>query len=90
MSRRSVMEHQFSNVPNVNYPRSTFNRSHGHKTTFDSSYLIPVLLDEIIPGDTVNCDMSFLARLATPTYPIMDNMYLDSFFFFVPNRLLGS
>ena len=81
------MTHSFSNVPRVEVPRSSFNRSHGYKTTFDSDYLIPILVDDIIPGDTFNVNMSFFARLATPFFPLMDNMYLDSFFFFVPYRL---
>ncbi len=85
---RSVMEHSFSQVPRANIPRSSFNRSHGLKTTFDADYLIPVIIDDIVPGDTFNCNMSFFARLATPLYPIMDNLYLDTFFFFVPYRLL--
>ena len=85
---RSVMEHSFAEVPHVGTPRSSFNRSHGYKTTFDADYLIPVLLDDMVPGDTFNVNMSFYARLATPLYPIMDNMYLESFFFFVPYRLV--
>jgi hypothetical protein len=85
---RSVMEHSFSEVPRADIPRSTFNRSHGHKTTFDADYLIPILVDDIIPGDTFNVNCNFFARLATPEFPIMDNMYLETFFFFVPYRLL--
>ena len=85
---RSVMEHSFSEVPRANIPRSVFNRSHGYKTTFDADYLIPVLVDDVVPGDTFNVNMNFFARLATPLYPIMDNMYLESFFFFVPYRLV--
>jgi hypothetical protein len=57
-------------------------------TTFDADYLIPVLVDDVVPGDTVNCNMHFFARLATPLYPIMDNLRLESFFFFVPYRLV--
>ena len=87
---RSVMEHSFSEVPRVKIPRSSFNRSHGYKTTFDADYLIPCLVDDVVPGDTYNVNMSFFARLATPLYPIMDNLYLESFFFFVPYRLLWS
>jgi hypothetical protein len=86
--RNSVMAHSFSEVPRANIPRSSFNRSHGYKTTFDADYLIPVLVDDVIPGDTFNVNMNFFARLATPLYPIMDNLYLESFFFFVPYRLL--
>ena len=85
---RSVMEHSFAEVPRANIPRSNFNRSHGYKSTFDADYLVPVLLDDMVPGDTFNVNMSFFARLATPLYPIMDNMYLESFFFFVPYRLV--
>lgn len=85
---RSVMKHSFSEVPRANISRSSFNRSHGLKTTFDCDYLIPILVDDIIPGDTFNVDFSFFARLATPLYPIMDNMYLETFFFFVPYRLV--
>lgn len=85
---RSVMDHSFSQVPRANIPRSSFNRSHAHKTTFDADYLIPIFCDDVVPGDTFNCQMHFFARLATPLYPIMDNMHLDSFFFFVPYRLV--
>lgn len=85
---RSVMEHSFAEVPRANIPRSSFNRSHGHKSTFDADWLIPVLVDDIIPGDTFNVNMNFFARLATPLHPIMDNLYLESFFFFIPYRLV--
>lgn len=78
----------FSKVPQANIPRSTFNRSHGYKTTFDEGLLIPVFVDEVYPGDTFKVHMTAFARLSTPIKPIMDNMYLESFFFFVPNRLL--
>lgn len=87
---RSVMKHRFSEVPHVDIPRSRFNRSHGHKTTFDAGYLVPILIDEALPGDTFNCRMTGFARLSTPTYPVMDNMFMDTFFFAVPNRLLWS
>jgi hypothetical protein len=85
---RSVMQHSFSEVPRANIPRSSFNRSHGLKTTFDADYLIPVFVDDVVPGDTFNLNMNFFARLATPLHPIMDNMYLESFFFFCPYRIL--
>lgn len=87
---KSVMTHNFSQVPRADIPRSTFNRSHGHKTTFNAGDLIPVFVDEVLPGDTFNLKMSCFARLATPIVPIMDNIYLDVFFFAVPNRLLWS
>lgn len=85
---RSVMSHSFSQVPSVNIPRSAFNRSHGLKTTFDAGLLVPVLWDEALPGDTISLRMQAFARLATPIVPIMDNMYMDSFFFAVPYRLV--
>lgn len=84
----SVMSHDFSRVPKAEIPRSSFDRSHGHKTSFNSGYLIPVFVDEVLPGDTFNLSMTAFARLATPLFPIMDNMYINSFFFFVPYRLL--
>jgi len=85
---KSVMKHTFSEVPKAEIPRSTFDRSHGHKTTFDAGYLIPVLVDEVLPGDTFKVNMTGFARLATPIFPIMDNMVMDVHFFAVPIRLV--
>ena len=85
---KSVMSHSFSQVPKADIPRSSFNRSHGFKTTFDSGYLVPVLVDEALPGDTFKVNMSTFARLATPIVPFMDNLFCDSFFFAVPIRLI--
>ncbi len=82
------MQHQFSRVPAINIPRSSFDRSHTHKTTFDAGILIPILVDEALPGDTFNLKMTAFARLATPIVPIMDNMYMDTHFFAVPYRLV--
>jgi hypothetical protein len=84
----SVMTHQFSQVPKADIPRSSFDRSHGVKTTFDAGYLVPVLLDEALPGDTFNLNMTGFARLATPIHPLMDNMFMDTHFFAVPMRLV--
>lgn len=84
----SVMNHNFSQVPQAEIPRSSFDRSHGHKTTFDTGELIPIFVDEALPGDTFNLDMAGFARLATPLFPVMDNMYMETFFFAVPKRLL--
>jgi hypothetical protein len=75
-------------IPKADIPRSRFKAQKTHKTTFDAGYLIPIYVDEVLPGDTFNLKMTAFARLATPLYPIMDNMHLDSFFFFVPNRLI--
>jgi len=88
MSRRRRTEHKFSEVPRASIPRSQFNRSHTHKSTFDAGYLIPIYVDEVLPGDTFNLNMIAFARLATPIYPLMDNMSLDFFFFFIPYRLV--
>jgi hypothetical protein len=80
--------HTFSRAPQANIPRSTFNRSHGCKTTFDEGYLVPIFVDEALPGDTFNLQLHAFARMATPIFPIMDNMYLETFFFSVPYRLV--
>ena len=85
---KSVNVHQFAMIPKAEIPRSTFDQQTTHKTTFDSGYLIPVYVDEVLPGDTFKLNMTAFVRLATPLFPIMDNMHLDSFFFFVPNRLI--
>jgi len=87
-SLRSVMTHQFSQVPSVEIPRSSFDRSHGLKTTINSGLLIPIYIDEVLPGDTFNLNMTGFARLSTPIFPIMDNMRFTTFFFAVPNRLV--
>jgi len=81
-------QHNFSQVPAAEIQRSSFDRSHGYKTTFDSGYLIPVFSDEVLPGDTFNLNMTAFGRLSTPLHPFMDNLKVDSFFFFVPNRLI--
>lgn len=85
---KSVMNHKFSQVPRAEIPRSSFDRSHGYKTTFDAGYLVPIYLDEALPGDTFNLNMTGFARMATPIKPIMDNLYMETFFFAVPNRLI--
>lgn len=87
-SRAGSGPNRFAAIPSVNLPRSTFDRSHGHQTTFDAGYLIPVYVDEVLPGDTVKLRTSSFVRMATPLKPVMDNMYLDIFFFSVPLRLL--
>jgi hypothetical protein len=85
---RSVDVHQFAMIPKADIPRSRFKAQKTHKTTFDAGYLVPIYVDEVLPGDTFNLKMTAFARLATPLYPIMDNMHMDTFFFFVPNRLV--
>ena len=83
-------QHSFSHVPEANIPRSTFNRSFAVKDTFNFDELVPVFVDEIVPGDTVNLNLKSFARIATQVKPVMDNMYIDYFFFFVPTRLVWS
>lgn len=85
---RSVNIHQFAMTPRAEIPRSTFRIESSHKTTFDASRLIPIYCEEVLPGDTFKLRMTAFARLATPIFPIMDNLYMETFFFFVPNRLV--
>jgi len=75
-------------IPRADIPRSSFRRQTAHKTTFDSGYLVPIYVDEVLPGDTFNLRMTAFARMATPIFPIMDNLHMETFFFFVPNRLV--
>lgn len=81
-------QHSFAQIPQANIMRSSFNRSCGLKTTFDEGYLVPIFVDEVLPGDTFSLRMSHFCRMATPIKPLMENMYMDFFFFYVPNRLL--
>jgi len=85
---KSVNVHQFTMIPKADIPRSSFDCQSTHKTTFDAGYLVPVYVDEVLPGDTFKLNMTAFARMSTPLYPVMDNLHLDSFFFFVPNRLV--
>ncbi|CAK0755341.1 hypothetical protein CCP3SC15_2050007 [Gammaproteobacteria bacterium] len=87
---RSNREYTFSQIPKVEVPRSSFRRSFAHKSTFNSGYLVPVFIDEVLPGDTFNVRAAVFARLSTPIVPIMDNLRLDMFFFYVPLRLIWS
>lgn len=79
---KSVMKHLFSQIPRAQISRSVFDRSHGWKSTFDSGYLVPFLVDEVLPGDSYKVKFNFLARLSTPIVPTMDNLFLDTFYFF--------
>ncbi|WNK13752.1 MAG: major capsid protein [Microvirus sp.] len=87
---KSVDVHRFAMTPKPDVPRSTFRIEHAHKTTFDAGFLVPVYCEEVLPGDTFKVKATFFARMATPIFPVMDNAYIDSFFFFVPNRLVWS
>lgn len=88
----SVMkaQHSFSRVPSIEIPRSRFDRSHAVKTTFDAGDLVPFFVDEILPGDTFSMSATCFSRLATPLKPVMDNIYQDVHFWFVPSRLVCS
>ena len=79
---------QFVELPKAQIPRSVFTRSHSYKTAMPVSKLVPFFVDEVLPGDTFNLKTTILARLSTPIVPFMDNLYLRTFFFFVPNRLV--
>lgn len=85
---RSVSTHKFAMIPRADIPRSRFKIESAHKTTFDAGYLVPVYVDEVLPGDSFQLKMTAFARMSTPLFPIMDNLYLDTFWFFVPNRLV--
>lgn len=85
---KSITNHKFGQQPTANIPRAKFDRSHKHMTTFDPTYIVPILVDEVLPGDTFSCKLSSFVRMATPIFPVMDNMKLDTFFFFVPYRLV--
>lgn len=87
MSKRAT-QHSFAISPQNQVPRSSFKRSHTVKTTFDAGRLVPFYIDEVYPGDTFNCKATLFGRMATPIVPAMDNAYMDTFFFFVPYRLL--
>lgn len=83
-----VNQSHFAMIPQANIRRSVFDRSHVYKTTFDEGHLIPYFVDEVIPGDTFTLNPVEFCRLATPVVPFMDNIYIESFFFFVPSRLV--
>lgn len=87
---KSQMIHNFQQNESVNIGRSIFNRSSTHKTTFDGGYLVPVYVDEVLPGDTMNLKHHNFTRFTTPIVPIMDNIHIETFFFFVPNRIIWS
>lgn len=79
-------QHSFRQVETVTAPRSQFNLSHPHKTSFDAGWLVPILDLPILAGDTVNLKLDFFARLSTPLFPLMDNVFADTQFFFIPDR----
>ena len=84
----SSQQHKFAEVPHADIQRSTFDRSHGLKTTFNAGELVPIYVDEALPGDTFSCNLTAFSRLATPIHPTMDNAFMDTHFFAVPVRLV--
>ena len=85
---RSSSQHVFAQVPSASIPRSSFKRNMTWKTAFNSGYLVPIYIDEVLPGDTFNLKLTCFGRLSTPIVPFMDNLYMDFHFFYVPLRLL--
>lgn len=81
-------EAHFNQVPALEITRSRFKRDQDIKLTFDAGKLIPFYVDEVLPGDTFSVDQSAIVRMTTPIFPVMDNAYLDYYYFFVPNRIL--
>ena len=79
---------RFSEAPQANIKRSVFGLKHTHKTTFNAGDLVPIYVQEVLPGDTFDVNLTSLVRLATPLHPTMDNLFLDTYFFYVPNRLI--
>ncbi|QGH73555.1 MAG: major capsid protein [Microviridae sp. ctITQ3] len=86
--KHSSNQTHFSTVPKAEIPRAKFKRDHNLHTTMDAGYLVPIFVDEVLPADTFILRDSIFGRLSTPLKPIMDNLYLDTFYFFVPSRLL--
>ena len=84
----TTLSKDFSRAPEANIKRSVFNRDHGLKTTFDAGYLVPIFYDEMLPGDTAQMSATGFGRLSTPINPFMDNLYIQTFFFFCPFRIL--
>ena len=88
---KSASQHVFAQLPSVHIPRASFQRNSRYTTTFDAGKLVPVYLEEVLPGDTFNLSLTSFARILSPLkYPIMDNLYMDFQFFFVPVRLVYS
>jgi len=76
------------NPVSLDVKRSRFNRDFNHKTTFNVGELVPFYVDEVLPGDTFDVKTAFVARLSTLKVPVMDNLFIDFAYFFVPNRIV--
>lgn len=86
MNRNS--EQHYAQVPHAEIRRAKFQRDFNLLTTMNEGDLVPIYLDEVLPADTFKINLNALVRMATPLYPVMDNAYMDFYFFFVPARLL--
>lgn len=87
MANRNA-ESRFAQIPRAEIRRARFKRDFSNITTINEGDLVPLYVDEVLPGDTISCDLNGLIRMSTPLYPVMDNCYLDTYAFFVPCRLL--
>lgn len=87
MANRNAVS-RFAQVPRAEIRRARFKRDFANITTMNEGDLVPLYVDEVLPGDTISCQLNGLIRMATPLYPVMDNCYLDTYAFFVPCRLL--
>ena len=87
MANRNTESH-FSKIPRANIRRARFKRDYSNTTTINEGEIVPIYVDEVLPGDTVSLVQNSLVRMATPIYPVMDNCYMDIYYFFCPNRLL--
>lgn len=81
-------ERHFNQIPQMRASRTRFNRDQTILTTFDSGKLIPFYVDEVLPGDTFSVDTSAIIRMTTPKYPVMDDAFIDFYYFYCPNRIL--
>lgn len=81
-------ERHFNQIPEMKASRTRFNRDQTVLTTFDSGKLIPFYVDEVLPGDTFNVNTSAIVRMSTPKYPVLDDAFIDFYFFYCPNRIL--
>ena len=87
MANRNTESH-FSQIPRANIRRARFKRDYSNTTTINEGDIVPIYVDEVLPGDTISLTQNSLVRMATPIYPVMDNCYMDIYYFFCPNRLL--
>ena len=87
MANRNTESH-FSQIPRANIRRARFKRDYSNTTTINEGEIVPIYVDEVLPGDTVSLTQNSLVRMATPIYPVMDNCYMDIYYFFCPNRLV--